>query len=404
MSYEILCPTEYGAEEDLRAAKVLAPFSEVALAFVEAFSRALFDHPLARKYPELIALAYWMRRGNIEQLHRSFTDQFKGKTIQGRGQVFHITPANVDTLFVYSWFLSLLVGNSNVLRLSSGDISRQCNLLIDILNRLLADNTFAEIRRRTLLICYGHDDEITARLSASCDVRVLWGGDSTIGHIRTVPLPATATELVFADKFSLAIIDGKQFLSSAEKEKTVEGFYNDAYWFGQMACSSPRMVIWRGKGEDIARARKQFWALLEERVAKGRPQLSAADVMNKLVASCRAAMEHPGTNLTRDGQGTIHRIQVTNLAEVDEGLHCGAGLFFETEIEYLAELEPYLSRRHQTVSSSGIEPGEWREFLEQIRPRGIDRVVPMGRALDFSATWDGLDLLREFCREIVISV
>ena len=32
---------------------------------------------------------------------------------------FHVTPANVDTLFVYSWVLSLLVGNANIVRLSS---------------------------------------------------------------------------------------------------------------------------------------------------------------------------------------------------------------------------------------------------------------------------------------------
>ena len=36
-----------------------------------------------------------------------------------RGLVFHVPPANVDTIFVYSWALSALAGNSNVVRISS---------------------------------------------------------------------------------------------------------------------------------------------------------------------------------------------------------------------------------------------------------------------------------------------
>ena len=36
-----------------------------------------------------------------------------------RGLVFHVPPANVDTIFVYSWALSALAGNPNVVRISS---------------------------------------------------------------------------------------------------------------------------------------------------------------------------------------------------------------------------------------------------------------------------------------------
>src|SRR5229473_1854189 len=35
-----------------------------------------------------------------------------------RGLVFHVPPANVDTIFVYSWALSALAGNRNVVRIS----------------------------------------------------------------------------------------------------------------------------------------------------------------------------------------------------------------------------------------------------------------------------------------------
>jgi hypothetical protein len=309
----------------------------------------------------------------------------------------------VDTLFVYSWFLSLLVGNSNILRLPS-TTSPQLDLVIEVINTLLADNSFSAIRSRTLLVRYGHDDEVTRHFSRHCDVRVIWGGDATVAHIRSIPLPATATELVFADKFSLAVMDAAAFLRSNDRESLVHNFYNDAYWFGQMACSSPRLVIWRGKAAATRQAREQFWPLVEEKIQASPPEISAADVMNKVVASCLAGMDHGDVGLVHDARGAVHRIEVASLAAVNEEVHCGAGLFFETCIEELDDLAGFLTRRHQSVTSFGIAADEWREFLRRCRPQGIDRIVPPGRALDFSATWDGLDLLREFCREAVVAV
>ena len=47
---------------------------------------------------------------------------------------------------------------------------------------------------------------MTARLSASCDVRVIWGGDGTVRTIRATPLPPHATELTFPDRSSIAAI------------------------------------------------------------------------------------------------------------------------------------------------------------------------------------------------------
>ncbi|MFC6804089.1 acyl-CoA reductase [Deinococcus caeni] len=41
-----------------------------------------------------------------------------------RGLVFHVPPANVDTIFIYSWLMSVLAGNRNVIRLSSREPTR----------------------------------------------------------------------------------------------------------------------------------------------------------------------------------------------------------------------------------------------------------------------------------------
>ena len=35
-------------------------------------------------------------------------------------------------------------------------------------------------------------------------------------------------------------------------------------------------------------------------------------------------------------------------------------------------------------------------------PAGIDRIVPMGKSMDFSLIWDGYDLIRQMSRRITI--
>ncbi len=402
MNYEIVCPGGVDAQCITSFQEpVLSPFSEEAVSFVDAFSTRLFASPAVKQYPELSALAFWMRPARIAKIKSDFNKQYGECILLGRGTVFHIAPANVDTLFVYSWFLSLLVGNTNIIRLSSQE-NVQLQILVDVLNELLEEERFSAIRRRTLLVRYGHDDEITRHFSSQCDIRVIWGGDATVQYIRSIPIPATALDLPFADKFSLAVIDAAAFAGSEEHKGIIDNFYNDAYWFGQMACSSPRLVVWLGNEEIVLPAQQLFWSLLEKKVLQSRPDLSAADVMNKFVSSSMLAIEHQDVILNRDTMGFINRVQISSLQDVDEQNHCGAGLFFESKLDQLQDLTLYLNKKNQTITSYGIERKEWQQMIETCRPKGVDRIVAMGKALEFSLVWDGSDLLRSFCREVTI--
>ena len=44
-----------------------------------------------------------------------------------------------------------------------------------------------------------------------------------------------------------------------------------------------------------------------------------------------------------------------------------------------------------------------QDFVMTSRPRGIDRIVPIGKTMDFSLVWDGYDLIRSLSREISIN-
>ena len=81
----------------------------------------------------------------------------------------------------------------------------------------------------------------------------------------------------------------------------------------------------------------------------------------------------------------------------------GSGFFYESYISSLSEITPILNRKIQTVTYFGINKNCWEEVIQKNNPKGIDRIVPIGKALDFDIIWDGIDLLSAFTREIVIN-
>jgi hypothetical protein len=381
--------------------KVLEPFSDILVDFVNDVSKAILKDSFFKQYPELMALAFWMRKSHIKELKRYFIEQKKDKLLIGRGIVFHMAPSNVDTIFVYSWFISLLVGNSNVLRISDKE-NIQTELLLNVIVSVLYSQKYEVLQNRVAIIRYGHIDEITQKLSLMADVRVIWGGDSTVNHIRTIPIKPTATELTFADKFSFAVIKSTELLKNKNIDLLIEKFYNDSFWFGQMACSSIRLVVWAGDNNENEKAKKLFWDKFKTYVSSQQPEeISPADIVNKLVAECSIAIEN-SVEIENIENPYINKIKIKNISEINEDLHCGTGLFYELNIENFEDILPYMTKKHQTVAQYGFSHEELRKMIYKNMPEGIDRIVPIGKSLDFSYIWDGYDLFRSFCREIEI--
>lgn len=400
--YDILAPIG-GKEEILYGQKVLRPFDERVTAFINAISETILKDPSFRIYPELVAMAFWMRKSNIVKLKNDFEKEKGVRLWLARGTVFHIAPSNVDTIFVYSWFLSMMIGNINIVRLSS-NINEAVSILIDLINKISDREEFAEVRNRFLLVQYEHNDEITGRFSSYCDIRVIWGGDETITRIRRIPLSPTATELVFADKFSFSLIDAEAFNTCGTKAELIGKFYNDAYWFGQNACSSPRLIVWLGESGKIETARQEFWRILSELVQKKLENASAVAV-NKLVSECALAINSTGwIRMEKSDTSLINRVFIQDPSDIDRENHCGGGLFYEIFIKELGEISRIIDKKDQTISVYGVDGESIKKLLNDVRLAGINRIVPIGQALDFSAVWDGYNLLREFCREIQLSI
>lgn len=379
------------------AAPVAAPFDPVRVSFVAEVSRQLGRK--ARELPETQALAFWIRKSELHRLANSFRELgSEYLALMPRGTVFHIPPANVDTLFVYSWALSTLCGNSNIVRLSSR-MTNQSDLIISTISEVLAD--YPEIQDSTAMITYGHDDEVTASISSVSDVRVIWGGDATVNWIRSIPVPAHASEMVFADRFSMAAINTAAYkaLSHSARDRLAELFFTDAYWFDQLGCSSARLLLWVGPDQPSTLT-EDFYQRLRSTIDARGYSVEASTAMAKLTQSY-GTMIDAEVSRYHSLDNTLTVLEMSSFPDV-RGEFCGAGLFYQLHVKNLLEIVPHIRRSDQTLATFGIQEGDLKELVAALRGRGIDRIVPFGQALNFSRYWDGYDLLAELTRKITI--
>jgi hypothetical protein len=397
-------PLEAFAAEVEGAPAPLRPFDDVAVGFSTALSGALFALPDVKSQPAVVALAYWLRPRQIEEARAAVVaGTGPGILLVPRGRVFHVPPANVDTLFVYGWILALLAGNLNVVRLSERRPPAIENLL-GAIRRLLDDPRFSVLARRNWIVHTGHDDRVSARLAALADVRVVWGGDATVRHFRQFAMPVRGRELTFPDRHSLAILGAEAVAAAAEPDlaKLANAFVNDAYWFDQGACGSPRLVLWWDPdGRWAAAARERFHrAVAGALEARGYEAPLGIALEKRTFGFAAAARQDVIAYDEADNRTTW--ITLATLDAYDRA-HCGGGLFFEHVVSDLPGLlERFARSEDQTAAHFGIPADLLLLTATRLNGRGIDRFVPIGQALDFERIWDGYDLLQEFTRRVTV--
>ncbi|GAA3718258.1 acyl-CoA reductase [Nonomuraea antimicrobica] len=368
--------------------------------FLAGFGRRLLRPALARRHPELGSLGFFLRPS---ELARTVEGLGREHVRVPRGLIFHIPPANVDTVFVYSWALSALTGNRNVVRLSprSGPVAEA---ILETLREALADadpavaTTVAATQR---IVSYDRSEAVTAALSAACDLRVVWGGDGTVRAIRRHPLAPHARDLTFPDRSSFAVLRAAAWLCAprAARVTLAEGFVNDTYWFDQAACSSPGTVYWVGAEGDCDAARDDFTDHVERVVTARGLGVDAAMAVEKRVSTYGLAADGLAESVEFRGNALAC---VRLSAAVAPRRWLGAGTFAHARLESLPELAGLVERRDQTMTHFGFGQAELEELARGLAGRGVDRMVPVGSALSFHRVWDGVDLPAEFTRLVTV--
>jgi hypothetical protein len=362
-------------------------------------STAVLADPVLRQDPASVSLAYWLRRAQLVRLAEEHGRRAAMEPNVIRvpvGRVLHLAPSNVDTLFVYSWALAYLCGNASVVRLSqeSGVV---VNALLRVIDSVAANDR--ELRDSNRFVTYGHDDAVTTALSAWCAHRVIWGGDETVAAIRPLPLPSHASERVFGSKYSFAVIDAERYGAGSEDERAqvASGFFNDLFWFDQMACSSPHVVFWVGGSAIAESAASSFERALQVEVSRRRFEPSVPSAVHRrayafglaATADVRVVLDHPG----------FVGVHVHDRAALDKDI-CGGGLFRHVPVARLEDVLAFVDEGDQTLTHWGLDEESLRRLAAATGARGLDRLVPIGEALAFDVVWDGFHLVDDLLRRV----
>lgn len=381
--------------------KPLAPFHPGTMGFLAALSNAIMKDSEARRMPDLVSFGYWCRRANVERMSARY--DFDSPVV-GRGLALHFPPANVPLNFAYSLVCGLLSGNSNVVRLSSAE-SFEVSRLVALMEEVLALPEHIGSRERICLVRYGHVDEITQALSSRADARVIWGGDRTVSHIKSIPASPRTVDVAFADRVSLSVLNAERIVAmdTGALYSTAERFYVDGYTFGQNACSSPRLVIWHGADTTVNIAQERFWTALDT-VATRRGEMEPIHIMNRFVELCERLASTDSISGVEGFQSAANRLTLSAGTQWQELSSLRFGTFSQATIRELPEVGLLVDSRVQTLGYVGYSEPELGALVESVLGRGVDRVVPLGTALEFDLVWDGYDLIRTLSRAVTVNV
>jgi len=377
----------------------LRPFSDSVINYLNALSKELNKDPRTRVYPEIATFSFYCRRANLTQLKKLFC--LVNENRLGRGTIFHITPSNVPVNFAYSLVTGLLSGNSNIVRVPSKDFD-QVNIIIEAINNLSSNQEFSEISEKILLIRYDRsNNDATKQLSDICDVRIIWGGDDTIRQVRTNVLPPRSFDITFADRYSICVINANKFVKDMFPDKIALGFYNDTYLFDQNACTSPHLVVWLGSKENVKKSQSVFWGNLHK-IVKEKYQIQPVQAVDKVITFYNQAINMKNIRIVQTEDNLLWRVSLDTLSSNLDLFRCSGGYFSEYHANILSELSSIINGKYQTLAYYGFTKKELEKFIYQLMPKGIDRIVPIGRTMDFSLNWDGYDLINVLSRRVEI--
>ena len=378
------------------------PFDDEIINFLDDLSRYLMHDSEAKLYPDVITFAFWIRKSSVNNMR----EKFSSKNFRlGRGTAFHIAPSNVPINFAYSLVSGLLTGNANIVRVPSKNFEQ-----ITIINRAvnIILKNYEALKNYIILVRYEHDNKINDFLSLIADIRVIWGGDETIKELRKSPLNPRSIEITFADRYSLTVIDAEYYLLQDDKARISENFYNDTFLTDQNACTSPNIIIWLGDKERINAAKKIFWSEFHE-TARRKYNLMPIQAINKLTSAYIFAAKFSDSDseceIFNSSDNLIVRINLKSLLKLDIiNYRNNSGFFFEYDCKNnILEIKNLCNdKRCQTISY--IANRDIFTSLINSGVKGIDRIVPVGRTLDFALIWDGYDLISTMTRIINLNI
>lgn len=372
------------------------PRDESLVAMLGGLSQSILSDAAGRKVPQYVALAYWLRPAALTRLCESLARADTSNLLRvPRGVALHLPPTNVDTIFVYSWAMSVLAGNANVVRLPE-KLSTDTKWLVGAVSRVVAEYGESE---RQIFCHYAYGGQIERSLACHADLRMIWGGDAKVGAVSRVPVRPDGLSLGFPDRQSMAILSSDAYgtANATARDALAVDFYNDVFWFDQMGCGSPRLLVWIGEPGALA---EEFFGRLKRVIDQRNYWVETGVAIGKFVLA---------NNLLAEGmvQDYYHYSNSLDVIRTDNpsavlGRSHGGGFLYDWVARSVEEIACIMTRKVQTITHFGLTIDHLNQLAKGISGRGGYRIVPVGQALHFDPTWDGVDLFEHMTRRIVI--
>lgn len=172
--------------------------------------------------------------------------------------------------------------------------------------------------------------------------------------------------------------------------------------FDQNACTAPHLIVWLGDRENVEKSKTVFWSALYKLVKQKYKEIQAVVAVDKLTTLYSQSIYLSNIRKMDTENNLLWRIDLDSLPTNIDEFRCSCGYFSECHLQSLSELSNIVNRKYQTLAYYGISKEKITDFVETLRPLGIDRIVSIGHTTDFSLIWDGYDLIEMLSRKILI--
>ncbi|MFN8060134.1 MAG: acyl-CoA reductase [Vicinamibacterales bacterium] len=350
------------------------------LAFLAAFLRASsLEETLRRELPVEALERFVAREGR------------KSLRLVPKGLACHWVAGNVPLVGLYSWAMSAVVGNANVIRLSS----RQDDIVSPVLELLTGVSDVGRaMAAETRVVQFDREARpLHEAMSAVADVRLAWGGREAVESILSLPTSWECDTIVLGPRVSLAVVD-----PAVATPSVVGRLVSDIVYFDQLACSSPQCVFVKGRlGEAAFDGFVDAFtaAFAAQSASIPRHVLDFGETFRIQLDRSRVALDF---GRVRHDEGTTWTVTVVE--RPNDAVLC-ANRFVQV-VPYLtvADVCAQIPRNIQTVVIV-LDDEEAEALSEAAAHRGVCRFPRAGQGNHFESPWDGAPIASRLTRWVV---
>lgn len=368
---------------------------KILIDFLHELSRQILQDPRSKEFPDLITVGFFCRKSSIQKILLQIPElDFR----RGVGSVIHIAPGNIPVNFAFSLFMGMLSGNSNLVRLPTREF-KQVDLFIELFDRVVSKPAFQQFLVQTIFFKSDRNSFVLNELIKNIDALVVWGGNNTVGHFRSLLKAPNCIDLYFPNRVSSSLISAESVIKCTAKEikKLCLDFYNDTYLVDQNACSSPNHLIWIGSQERCSKAQAVFWANMDCLLQSKYQPDPVAKIDRILDVIHMIDYARKDFVLNRNYEN-IWRHSDTSL--IHQKMRYG--LFIEGFASNLENVPRLLRKIDQTLTVFGFDT---KTLFDNFAEKDVffDRIVPIGRALDMGVDWDGKNMLIQLSKKTQVN-